>query len=235
MSKAPFLPFLSLHFSPSNNGNPSCFIIIFLSLSLLLLVVLMKLTRAANLTPKSRVQTIFLPSSSHIRINPSFNVPAPASHSSTTKATSSYSQSAGDDGLFDRNENYLRKIEATTRSTGHLDANYILDKIKQINLNEVTRRSKGKFRLEDANNQNATAKPPSIINKKHKRRNDKFLHRRPTNPEDYQLFVSVRDRERPSSIDYYDCMTAGWGKFSSSGDLSDVLLKIDVPIHNIKR
>lgn len=162
-------------------------------------------------------------------------MPAPVSSSSTT-ATSSFSHN--DDELFDRNENYLRKIEVTTKSAGqqNLDANYILDKIKQINLNEVTRRSsKGKFRLEDGNNQNATAKPPSIITKKHKRRNDKFLHRRPTNPEDYELFMSVRERERPSSIDYYDCMTAGWGKFSSSGDLSDVLLKIDVPIHNIKR
>lgn len=246
-----FLPFLSHHFSPSHNGNRTL-----LPLSSLLIchfdfslsLVLMKLTRAANLTPKSRVQTIFLPSSSHIRINPSFNMPAPASSSSstTTSATFSYSHHK-DDELFDRNENYLRKMETTTRSAGqkqqqqpNLDAKYILDKIKQINLNEVARRStKGKFRLEDGNNnnnnQNATAKPPSIITKKHKRRNDKFLHRRPTNPEDYELFMSVRDRERPSSIDYYDCMTAGWGKFSSSGDLSDVLLKIDVPIHNIKR
>lgn len=204
----------------------------------------MKLTRAANLSSKSRVHTIFLPSSSHIRINPSFNAPAPVSSLQNTNNNND------DDKLFDRNENFLRKIQTSTEKGGvagkemekrnkkkEPDVNFILDKIKQINLNEVTRRSKGQFRNDDNGNihRNATTKPPSIIGKKNKRRNDKFLHRRPTNPEDYELFMSVRDRERPSSIDYYDCMTAGWGKFSSSGDLSDVLLKIDVPIHNIKR
>lgn len=216
----------------------------------------MKLTRAANLSLKSRVHTIFLPSSSHIQINPSYNVPTPVSSSSPSSPSikPSHNYDNNDDELFDRNENFLRKIETTTArarievavavETGkrqQTDVNYILDKIKQINHGEVTRRSKGKFRTVDGgggddNNRNATAvKPPSIISKKNKRRNDKFLHRRPTNPEDYELFMSVRERERPTSIDYYDCTTAGWGKFSTSGDLSDVLLKIDVPIHNIKR
>lgn len=191
----------------------------------------MKLARAADLTPKSRVRTIFLPSSSHTRINPSQSIAAGVA-TSTTTSKPSYVQNNIDD-LNERNENFLRKIDKP-----ETNEKFILDKIKQINLSEVSKRNKGKLRFEDDSSKiirNTTAKPPSTLTKKHRRRNDKFLHRRPTNPEDYELFMSVRDRERPAGIDYYDCMTAGWGKFSSSGDLSDVLLKIDVPIHSIKR
>lgn len=184
----------------------------------------MKLTRGATLTPTSRVRTIFLPSSSHIQINPSQSV----AEATTTEPLTNV------DDINERNENFLRKIDASKTNE-----NFILNKIRQINLNEVSKRNKGKFRFEDDNRiiRNTTTKPPSILTKKNRRRNDKFLHRRPTNPEDYELFSSmnVRDRERPTGTNYYDCMTAGWGKFSTSGDLSDVLLKIDVPIHNIKR
>lgn len=186
----------------------------------------MKLAHEANLKPNSRVNTIFLPSSSHTRINPSDNVAAGV-------ATSKPSTLQNIDNLSERNENFLRKINLS-----ETNENFILDKIKQINLNEASKRKKGNLRFEDESGRvtrNITTKPPTILNKRNRRRNDKFLHRRPTNPEDYELFMSVRDRERPERIDYYDCMTAGWGKFSSSGDLSDVLLKIDVPIHDIKR
>lgn len=191
----------------------------------------MKLAKSAILTPKSRVSTIFLPSSSHTRINPSHSVAPGVATSTTTLKPSIFSNI---DDYNERNENFLRKIEMPEKK----NEKFILDKIKQINLNEVSKRHRGNLRFEDDSSKiirNATTKPPTILPKKNRRRNDKFLHRRPTNPEDYELFMSVRDRERPEGIDYYDCMTAGWGKFSSSGDLSDVLLKIDVPIHNIKR
>ena len=185
----------------------------------------MKLTRPANLSPKTHVRTIFLPSPTHTRINPS-----------QKPGFSSQLLFQDVNDLGDRNENFLRRIDKIRKPKTN-DQNFILEKIKQINLNEVSKRNKGKLRLDDNNKivRNATTKPPSIITIRHRRRNDKFLHRRPTNPEDYELFMSVKERERPVGIDYFDCMTAGWGKFSSSGDLSDVLLKIDVPIHNIKR
>lgn len=191
----------------------------------------MKLAKSAILTPKSRVSTIFLPSSSHTRINPSHSVAPGVATSTSTLNPSTHSNT---DDFSERNENYLRKLERPKKE----GENFILEKIKQINLNEVSKRHKGNLRFEDDSskiNRNTTTKPPTIISKKNRRRNDKYLHRRPTNPEDYELFMSVRDRERPVRIDYYDCMTAGWGKFSPSGDLSDVLLKIDVPIHDIKR
>jgi hypothetical protein len=168
------------------------------------------------------------------------DTPAPTSPSSPNVIKST---SLNDD-LFERNENYLRnvdkfpKIDKESALEEKKNVSFILNKLKEINLNEVAKRNKSKFRYENKNapenhNRNST-RPAMIPAKKNSRRNDKFLHRRPTNPEDYELF-NLKEHNRPSSVNYYDCMTAGWGKFSSSGDLSDVLLKINVPIHHIKR
>ena len=169
----------------------------------------MKLSRAANISPKSRVKTIFLPSSAHIQINP---------NDATTIASSV------DNDLFERNENYLRRTER--------DVNKLMDQIAQVNQNEIKKRqanNKTQVRSSDA-----ITNPMKVIKaKKHRRRNDKFLHRRPTTPAD-EYWLN-RDKFASSSIDYLDCVAVGWGKFRNSGDLSDALLKIEVPIHNIKR
>jgi hypothetical protein len=73
--------------------------------------------------------------------------------------------------------------------------------------------------------------------KNNRRRNDKFLHRSPSNKHDEYL-INLNQYQTPAasdSIDYFDCVALGWGKYRNSGDLSDVLLKIEVPIQNIKR
>lgn len=172
--------------------------------SLYLFTALMKLGRAANLSPRSRVKTIFLPSSTDIRISP--NDPP-----TTT---------SNDNDLFDRNENYLRKIEP--------NVNNLVNLIAEVNQNEIKKRQGVNRTQHGSRNETRNGK------KKHRRRNDKFLHRRPTTNEDYLLFN--RDKfAPPSSIDYLDCVAVGWGKYRNSGDLSDVLLKIEVPIQNIKR
>lgn len=167
--------------------------------------VLMKLSRPANLSPRSRVRTIFLPSSSHVQINP---------NSPPTVA------SLFDDDLLDRNENYLRKLDPTVDNLAKL--------IGQVNQNEVKKRQAGN--KAPVNNRNATKLTKA---KKHRRRNDKFLHRRPINSNDERL--TDRDKFSSTSIDYVDCVAVGWGQYRNSGDLSDALLKIEVPIQNIKR
>lgn len=168
--------------------------------------------------PESHVKTIFLPSSSHTRINPSYNVASSVITSKKITSLVSLSQK-------------LKQPETSRK--------LIIEKMKHINLTEILKRNKeGKLLIQDNSTKtvyNISKRPPSLLIKKYRRRNDKFLQRRKTNPEDYDLFMSVRDKERTKGIDYIDCMTAGWGKFSSSGSLSDVLLKINVPIHNIKR
>jgi hypothetical protein len=126
-----------------------------------------------------------------------------------------------DDGLLDldRNENYLRKLKNNINSNSNnapqVSVNSLIDKIHKVNRNEMSRReSKLKPRLDDnvgiISSNNATSKR----NKKHRRRNDKFLHRRPTKPEDYELFMNLKDNQKPQnnpqqSIDYYDCTTFG--------------------------
>lgn len=197
--------------SPLNIADFSPAIYHFMSLPLLninnslyLFTALMKLGRAANLSPRSRVKTIFLPSSTDIRISP--NDPP-----TTT---------SNDNDLFDRNENYLRKIEP--------NVNNLVNLIAEVNQNEIKKRQGVNRTQHGSRNETRNGK------KKHRRRNDKFLHRRPTTNEDYLLFN--RDKfAPPSSIDYLDCVAVGWGKYRNSGDLSDVLLKIEVPIQNIKR
>lgn len=171
----------------------------------------MKLGRAANLSPRSRVKTIFLPSSAHLQIYP--NDPP------TTTTTPNR-----DDDLFDRDGNYLRKLEP--------NVNNLVNLIGQANQNEIKRRQGGnRTQLRSADDSRSSTKSPK---KKHRRRNDKFLHRRPTTSDDYLMFN--RDKfGPPTSIDYFDCVAVGWGKYRNSGDLSDVLLKIEVPIQNIKR
>lgn len=168
----------------------------------------MKLSRAANLSPQSRVKTIFLPSSTHIQINPN-NLP-------TILSTSN--------DFYDRNENFLRAFEP--------NGNTLFDLIAQVNQKEMKKRqavSRAKLRSTDSI-VNATK---VIKSKRHRRRNDKFLHRRPTNPNDEYLMNPVKFAS--SSIDYIDCVAVGWGKYRNSGDLSDALLKIEVPIQHIKR
>jgi hypothetical protein len=189
----------------------------------------MKLTRPANLTPKSKVRTIFLPSSSHIKVNANYNTP-PVTRPPAPMKNGNYNDDLM--GHRDRDENYLRKLQESA------NVNSIIDKIKKVNRNEIAKReSKIKSRLDDEEKvirfNNSTLKRTT---KRHRRRNDKFLHRRPTNPEDYELFMSMKDNKRqPPSVDYYDCVSVGWGKWMEKGDLSDILLKIDVPIHNINR
>lgn len=171
----------------------------------------MKLNRAADLTQNSRVRTIFLPSSAQVQVNPN-NVPA-------------NSPSSNDEDLFDRNENYLRKMNANFNKLANL--------IAQVNQNEIKKRTAGNRTtvLRSADESGNSTKV--IKSKRHRRRNDKFLHRRPTSSDD--KYWMNRDEFASNSIDYFDCVAVGWGKYRNSGDLSDALLKIEVPIQNIKR
>jgi hypothetical protein len=171
--------------------------------------VLMKLSRAANLSPQSRVRTIFLPSSTSIHINPN--------NSPKTVLSS-------DSDLYDRNENYLRALEP--------NANHLYDLIAQVNQKEMKKRQAGS-RAKLRSTESAVNTTKVVKSKRHRRRNDKFLHRRPANLNDEYLMNPVKFAS--SSIDYFDCVAVGWGKYRNSGDLSDALLKIEVPIQNIKR
>lgn len=191
------------HFNNDLGMDRSVFVWALIKRNFHFFLVLMKLSRAANIAPKSRVKTIFLPSSAHIQINPN-NAPLTALNH--------------DNNLFERNENFLRGME--------LDVNKLIyqDGIKKQQASNKTQIES----LED--NRNSTKVTKS---NRHRRRNDKFLHRRPTTSADeYWL---KHDEFASSSSNYLDCVAVGWGKYRDSEDLSDALLKIEVPIHEIKR
>lgn len=169
----------------------------------------MKLSRPANLLPRSIIRTIFLPSSSHVRVNP--NIFSPSSFVDDN-----------DDDKFDRNENYLRKVDTKKKVQN------IVSLIAQVNQREVKKRqasNKTQVRSNDMSKANS---------KRNRRRNDKFLHSRKPTIDDY-LIHRVAPPSSLSAVDYIDCVAVGWGKYKTSGDLSDALLKIEVPIQNIKR
>lgn len=116
------------------------------------------------------------------------------------------------------------------------DGNNLANLIAQVNQNEISRRKAANRTSQvsrSAEMGEASSAPKVVQGKRHRRRNDKFLHRRPTTPND--RYWLNRDEFASNSIDYVDCVAVGWGKYRSSGDLSDALLKIEVPIQNIKR
>lgn len=191
----------------------------------ILFLVLLKLGRAANLSQKSRVKNIFLPSSSHIKINPNDD-------------TSSKLPSLElDEDLFQRNENYLRKLKSSSDRTMD-NVNKLPALIAQANQHEITKRQSNNKtqQIKSHSSSNSKIEGKGIKVKNNRRRNDKFLHRRTTSEHDEYL-INLNQYQTPSSssVDYFDCVAVGWGKYMNSGDLSDVLLKIEVPIQNIKR
>lgn len=197
---------------------------------MLQILALLKLSRGANLLPRSIVKTIILPSSSHVHVNPNVNIPS----LSTVATTNTASDDHDDDDKFDRNENYLRKVD-------NMKVQNIVSLIAQVNEKEVKKRQTMNKTLIRTPSTNELLKTKTNINnnsKRHRRRNDKFLHRRKPSIADYLLFRDVASSSTnspSSSVDYTDCVAIGWGKFQNSGDLSDTLLKIEVPIQNIKR
>lgn len=109
--------------------------------------------------------------------------------------------------------------------------NNLMKLIAQVNQNEIKKRQASNKTLARSSSDNRNA---SKASKKHRRRNNKFLYRRPTTPND-EYWMTNRDKFASTAIDYVDCVAVGWGKYRNSGDLSDALLKIEVPIQDIKR
>lgn len=74
-----------------------------------------------------------------------------------------------------------------------------------------------------------------------RRRNDKFLHGRPaaaayaeerrTAGQVEALNSGADGGEPPQDLPYVDCIATGWGKSEIDGDLTEILLQTQVPIH----
>ncbi|CAO1420929.1 unnamed protein product [Diamesa serratosioi] len=184
-------------------------------------LVLLKLSRPANISPNSKVKRISLPPAVYTEIN-----------SNDYLKPFATSNNNHDQHFYDRQENYLRKLIVNENVSN------IAEMIAKVNQNELNKRQTDNKTnilkpLTNANKVVPTISPKTETKpKRNRRRNDKFLHRRPTNNDDYLI---KRDNVASNSIDYIDCVATGWGKSTRNGELTDKLLKIDVPIQNIKR
>lgn len=185
-------------------------------------LVLLKLSRPANISPNSKVKRISLPPDVYTEIN-----------SNDYLKPFATSNSNHDQHFYDRQENYLRKLIVNENVSN------LAEMIAKVNQNELNKRQTDNktniLKISNANKVVAPTISPKIQTKpkRNRRRNDKFLHRRPTNANDDYLIK--RDNVASNSIDYIDCVATGWGKSTRNGELTDKLLKIDVPIQNIKR
>lgn len=192
----------------------------------------MKLSRPAVISKASKVIPITLPFTNQ-RIIPNENL-------EMNPIKLNYNED-----LFDRNENYLRKL-SVSRNVKNLTK-----KIDAINAKESN------FRKLDVPFNREELKQPESKNSR--RRNDKFLHHRQHGNdkfafrnEDYDLMNSNSDKSPSKGISYVDCVATGelksdlnsvkpfknfvilgWGKYTHSNQLSDVLLQTKVPIHNL--
>jgi len=93
---------------------------------------LLKLSRPAILSPRSRVRTIFLPSPTHVKINPTSSNDNSDNDLEPFYQQIASSSTTNDEDSFDRNENYLRTL--------HADSTDLMELISRANREEIARR-----------------------------------------------------------------------------------------------
>lgn len=143
----------------------------------------------------------------------------------------------------ERDDNHLRSIKLGTNRGGAAAA-------RQGRSSQRTNRTSAvppqRFSSSSSSRQSKRLRRLPSAGKSQRRRNDKFLHGRPTALEPVdgveerrtasKLASSSGDSlagggEPPLDLPYVDCIATGWGKSTIGGDLTDMLLQTQVPIH----
>ncbi|KAL5284960.1 hypothetical protein ACFFRR_006964 [Megaselia abdita] len=200
-------------------------------------LVLMKLSIPANISNESNIRKICLPFI--------FDEMQQSVDDGTTSSSSSGFVldpiSTHDLDSLDKAENYLRSTRY--RNNGGNVTSY--PSMKELLSTKIMNRLEGRRRRRQSR---------STRNRNRmRRRNDKFMRgfSREDNEDDEEVtmkddrWVGSYNRRRvnddggkSSSIDdykdlpYIDCLATGWGKSNKTGDLTEILLKTNVPLHN---
>lgn len=174
-------------------------------------VVLMKLSKPANLAKASNIRRICLP----------FMLAAEASE----PELSGTAASADEDVLLQQLEledvpekidNFLRSVQSRRRYR-----NVTAPSMRELMNMKILNRMRQAL---------AQRSPRSL--KRSRRRNDKLMKLGPrTDPEDSAEQKNRKGNEEPREMPFVDCVATGWGKANISGDLSSQLLKTQVPLH----
>lgn len=202
-------------------------------------LVLMKLSIPANISNKSNIRKICLPFIFDERIQ---SVDDSTTSSSSTGFVLDPISTHDLDSL-DKAENYLRSTRYRTNS--NVSSGYMYPSMKELLSTKIMNRLEGRQRQRQRR---------STRNKNRmRRRNDKFM--RGFSQEDNDDYEEVRrkddrwlgsysrkrvndDNVKSSSIEdykdlpYIDCLATGWGKSNKTGDLTEILLKTNVPLHS---
>lgn len=198
-------------------------------------LVLMKLSGPANISNESNIRKICLPFIFDESIQSTFDV-AGAQDLPRPQLLDSL-----DLDTLDKAENYLRSTRYRNTFPTSQNGSALYPSMKELLSTKILNRLNGRRRRR----QSRSAK---------RRRNDKFMRgfseeddrdgvqdegvRKDDRWGSYNRKVNDDGGKSSSSIEdykdlpYIDCLATGWGKSNKTGDLTDILLKTNVPLHN---
>lgn len=170
-------------------------------------VVLMKLSKPADLSRSSHIRRICLP----FMLRESPEAPTP-----TTEDV--LSQQLELDDVPEKIDNFLRSAQSRRRYRNVTAPSSIDVSMRELMNMKILSRLRQALRQSQRSPRNQ---------KRTRRRNDKLMKLKLDSEQDTQFARGGDSHEMP----FIDCVATGWGKANISGDLSNQLLKTHVPLH----
>ncbi|XP_034484442.1 tryptase beta-2 [Drosophila innubila] len=174
-------------------------------------VVLMKLSKPADLSRSSHIRRICLP----FMLRESQETPTPAKEDVL-------SQQVELDDVPEKIDNFLRSVQSRRRYRNVTAPSSIDMSMRELMNMKILNRLRQALRQSQRS-------PRS--KKRTRRRNDKLMKLKLESDQDADLTEHDHSHEMP----FFDCVATGWGKANISGDLSNELLKTRVPLHQNRR
>ncbi|KAH8383339.1 hypothetical protein KR009_008056 [Drosophila setifemur] len=175
-------------------------------------VVLMKLSKPADLAKASNIRRICLPFM--LAETPEAELSGTASTPVADEDV--LSQQLELDDVPEKIDNFLRSVQSRRRYR-----NVTAPSMRELMNMKILSRMRQAL---------AQRSPRSL--KRSRRRNDKLMKLGPPrDPEDSMEQKHRKTAEVPREMGFVDCVATGWGKANISGDLSSQLLKTQVPLH----
>ncbi|XP_037817516.1 trypsin-1 [Lucilia sericata] len=181
-------------------------------------LVLMKLSMPADLSKKSNIRRICLPFL--------FNEPNNDDEEEELQEDPEDPLAWGLAEVPDKMENFLRSVQTMRRYR-----NVTIPSMKELMDLKILNRLKRQ--------QNAPQGKSGRNFKSSRRRNDKimkiFQYSNEYDGVSQEKHYHHRFVDNNRDLPYIDCVATGWGKANLTGDLTDLLLKTTVPLHNNRR
>lgn len=180
-------------------------------------VVLMKLSKPADLSRSSHIRRICLPFMLRESSSPQGG-DAVGSAAGAIDAAVPTPDDLQLDEVPEKIDNFLRSVQSRRRYRNVTAANSLDMSMRELMNMKILNRLR-----------QATQRTPRS-KKRTRRRNDKLMKLQLESEQERDLQLT-REREMP----FFDCVATGWGKANISGDLSHELLKTHVPLHHNRR